>query len=64
MPETTNLLSLKEIATYLGVSRQSLYRMVKSNAIPAYKIGGAWRFRMAEVEDFLRRSSNVCEKEN
>ena len=59
MLKTDNLLSLKEVATYLGISKQSLYRMVKGGTIPAYKVGGTWRFRLSEIEEFLRRSSNL-----
>ncbi len=59
MLQTDNLLSLKEVAAYLGISKQSLYRMVKGGTIPAYKVGGAWRFRLSEIEEFLRHSSNL-----
>jgi excisionase family DNA binding protein len=45
-----NLLRIKEIASYFGVSKQSLYRMVKSSTIPAYKVGGTWRFRLAKLK--------------
>jgi excisionase family DNA binding protein len=62
MEQADNLVSVKEIAAFLGVSKQSLYRMVKASAIPAYKVGGTWRFRLSEVEEFLRRTSNLRSK--
>lgn len=54
MQQVDNLLSIKEIASYFGMSRQSRYRIVKATAIPAYQVGGAWRFRLREIEGRLR----------
>jgi excisionase family DNA binding protein len=66
MQQVDNLLSVKDIASYLGVSKQSLYRMVKASAIPAYKVRGSWRFRLSQVGEFLSSTSVVpptCEVE-
>ena len=58
--QTDNLLTIKEIASYLGVSKQSLYRVVKSSAILAYRVGGTWHLRLSETEESLHRVFGKC----
>ena len=47
------LMTLKEVCDYLRVSNRTIYRMIKSGRPPATKIGRDWRFRRADVEDYL-----------
>ena len=41
-----------EAADRLGVSLRSLYRLIDTGQLPAYKIGRLIRLRTAEVEAF------------
>ncbi len=43
MPD--DVLTLKEVADYLKVTERTIYRMVADRKIPAFKVGGSWRFR-------------------
>ena len=47
-------LSLAEIATYLGVSKDSVYRWLELRHMPAHKIGRQWKFKAAEVDAWVR----------
>jgi excisionase family DNA binding protein len=47
-------LSLAEIAVYLGVSKDSVYRWVELKAMPAHKVGRQWKFKVAEVDAWVR----------
>jgi excisionase family DNA binding protein len=47
-------LSLAEIASYLGVSRDSVYRWVETQEMPAQKIGRQWKFKVKEVDAWVR----------
>jgi excisionase family DNA binding protein len=50
------LLDARRIATFLGVSRHTVFRLAGTpNGIPAVKIGGARRFRPADVRAYLER---------
>ncbi|HPP75497.1 MAG TPA: helix-turn-helix domain-containing protein, partial [Armatimonadota bacterium] len=42
-------LSVEEIATYLGVTRDSVYRWVDSKKMPGHRVGRRWKFRQEEV---------------
>lgn len=46
--------SLAEIAEYLGVSRDSVYRWVEDRAMPAHKVGRQWKFKTDEVDAWVR----------
>lgn len=55
-------LSVEEIATYLGVTRDSVYRWVVSKGLPGHRIGRLWKFRKDEVDEWVR-SGGANEKE-
>ena len=52
--ETTEILTLEEVANYLKVTTRTIYRMLDENQIPAFKIRGTWRFRKDEIEAMTR----------
>ncbi len=49
-----SLLSIKQVAKYLGVSEKTVYRLVKKGEIPAIKVGNQWRFNQQEIDGWLR----------
>ena len=38
---------------YCGLSRVSLWRLVKSGELPAYRVGRSVRFRRTELDNFF-----------
>jgi excisionase family DNA binding protein len=57
------LLTLDEVAAYLRLSKDTVYRMAQSGKIPASKAGSQWRFRQSEVDAWLERNKNVTNKD-
>jgi excisionase family DNA binding protein len=53
---THELLSVDEVASYLGVGPITVYRWCRQGRLPAVKVGKVWRIRRGALEDFLRRS--------
>jgi len=49
------LLTVKEVATYLVVTERTVYRLVKDRRFPAFKVGGQWRFKVDLIEAWMRR---------
>lgn len=47
-------LSVIEIAAYLGVSRETLYRWLEKKKIPANRVGKLWKFRTAEIDEWIK----------
>ena len=46
--------SLEEIAEYLGVKPPTIRGWLKKKDLPAYKVGGVWRFRYSEVNEWIK----------
>lgn len=53
------LLSPSAVGEMLGISSRKIQEMCQSGALPACKIGAVWRIAPADVDDLLRRGSNV-----
>ena len=51
------LLTIDDVATYMQVSRFTVYRLAKEHSIPATKIGRQWRFQKEEIEQWMREQS-------
>jgi len=49
------LLTVKELADYLGVNRFSVYRWVEQQRIPHRRVDRLIRFDLREVEEFMTR---------
>jgi len=47
-------LSVEEIAQYLGVSRDTVYGWVDKTDIPAHKVGRLWKFKTAEIDEWVK----------
>ena len=54
-----NLMTLAEVAEYLRLSKDTVYRMASGGRLPASKVGSQWRFRRDDVERWLEAHKNV-----
>ncbi|HEC03177.1 MAG TPA: helix-turn-helix domain-containing protein [Phycisphaerales bacterium] len=48
-------LSVDEIAAYLGIKRDTVYKWIADKRMPAHKVGRLWKFRKEEVDDWVRQ---------
>lgn len=55
-------MTLKEVARYLRLSVQTLYKMVEQGRIPTLKAGARWRFRKREVNAWMRRKAKTVRR--
>lgn len=46
-------LSVDEIAEYLGVKRDTVYKWIDRRGMPAHKLGRLWKFRRDEVDRWV-----------
>jgi len=56
-PSEGEILTLKEVAEYLKVTDRTIYRLAGAKRIPAFKVGGTWRFSRADIDAWIRRQS-------
>ena len=47
-------LSSEDIAAYLGVKRDTIYKWQTRHQMPAHKVGKLWKFKVAEVDAWIR----------
>ena len=47
-------LSVEEAATYLGISRDTVYKWIERKAMPAHKVGRLWKFQAEEIDAWVR----------
>jgi excisionase family DNA binding protein len=48
-------MTVRELCAYLRVSRSTIYRLVKENKIPAFQVGGDWRFHVEAIDHWLQQ---------
>ena len=56
------LITIQQVADYLKVDRFTVYRLVTQKRIPAFKVGGQWRFKQEMIDSWLMRNSNMSEE--
>lgn len=45
---------LDDVARHLGVSHDTVYRWIEAKRLPAHKLGRLWKFKLTEVDDWVR----------
>ncbi len=46
--------SVEDVARHLGVSKDTIYRWIEADRLPALKVGRFWKFKLQEVDDWVR----------
>jgi len=52
------LMTIKEVADYLRLSKVTVYKMTRQGKIPALKIGKQWRYNKSEIDSWVKQKSN------
>jgi excisionase family DNA binding protein len=45
-----NVMTVREVSAYLRVHPSTVYRLLKHNQIPAFRIGSDWRFNIKAID--------------
>ena len=62
MSEIERWVSMDEICKYLGASRDTVKKMIKTKDMPAYKIDRKWKFKISEVDDWMHNQNSIFQK--
>jgi excisionase family DNA binding protein len=46
--------AVEEVAAHLQVTKDSIYRWIDSKAFPAHRAGRLFRFKLSEVDEWVR----------
>lgn len=48
-----DIMTIKEVANYLKMNEKTIYKLAKERKIPAFKIGGNWRFKREAINKWI-----------
>ena len=51
-------LSMKEVCTYLHISRDTVMNWIKKEGMPAHQKGRLWRFDVNEVDEWMKNNGH------
>ena len=55
--------SMEEICKHLDCSRDTGKKMIRTQNLPAYKIDRKWKFKISEVDSWMRNNNRVTDAE-
>ncbi|MDH0733264.1 helix-turn-helix domain-containing protein [Pseudomonas sichuanensis] len=47
------ILTIDEVAAFLRAGKRTVYRLSASGKLPAFKLGGTWRFRRSDLDKWI-----------
>jgi excisionase family DNA binding protein len=50
LPGMAAVLTVKDLSNYLKVHPSTIYRLLKTGQLPAFKVGSDWRFKVEEID--------------
>jgi excisionase family DNA binding protein len=48
--QPSKVMTVREVSGYLRVHRTTIYRLLKRNRIPAFRMGSDWRFSIEAID--------------
>ena len=51
--------NLESVAEYLGVNKDTIRNWIKKTDIPAHKIGRQWKFKLSEIEAWVKSGNSA-----
>jgi excisionase family DNA binding protein len=57
MIELREVMDIREASQYLGVSRETLYKYISEERLPAFKLGNRWKFKKTVLDRWMERQS-------
>ena len=49
---------IADVATHLGVAKDTVYRWVDTQGLPAHRVGRLFRFRLSQVDEWVESSAD------
>lgn len=60
-PADNAIMTIGEVADYLKVTERTIYRLAGAKQIPAFKVGGSWRFSRIDIDRWIREQSSTAD---
>ena len=56
-----DILTIKQVAEFLKVTDRTIYKLAAAKKIPAFKVGGTWRFLRADIDRWIAQQTSVAQ---
>lgn len=56
----SEILTIRDVAAYLKLTERTIYRLAAAQRIPAFKVGGTWRFSRTDLDIWIKKQSMVA----
>ncbi|MEC9290887.1 MAG: helix-turn-helix domain-containing protein [Pseudomonadota bacterium] len=58
-----DIMTMKEVSEYLKLNEKTAYRLTSEGKLPAFKVGGSWRFRKSEIDRWIKEQEQSARKQ-
>jgi excisionase family DNA binding protein len=48
-----------DVATHLGVAKDSVYRWIEERRLPAHRVGRLFRFKLSEIDEWVKAGGSA-----
>jgi excisionase family DNA binding protein len=55
----TRVITLPELSKYLRVHSSTVYRLLKNNQLPAFRVGSDWRFTLESIDQWRQEAESL-----
>ncbi len=64
MVKAKQVMTVKEVAEFLGVHPMTIYKYARQGKIPGFKIGVDWRFNKRSIEKWMAEREEINNKKS
>jgi excisionase family DNA binding protein len=57
------MLTVRELAHYLRLNPSTVYRLLRENKLPGFKIGESWRISLEDIEQWQSEQTEAIRKD-
>ena len=54
--------TMKDVQEHIGATRETITQWINNKNMPAYKVGRSWKFKLSEVDNWVRSNGAAEEK--
>lgn len=58
---TENWIGIEDAAKYLDVTKDTVRTWIKKTDIPAHKIGKLWKFKLSELDEWVKSGKSAID---
>lgn len=54
-------MTVRDVASYLNVDEKTVYRLAKRGELPGFKVAGAWRFKLSDLDSWIDQQKKAVQ---